>query len=146
VPNFKNAFREFLNTVKDDIVAYLTYEDLRATGNAIDTLRVITNKEQQAELRGVRYIQNLVRGVGSQPRGIGREFLENLKRWAFFRGIEARAVYPIAKTIVEKGTSIKQRERGIPPLERIVNENKPQLLKDVSNELILGYLKRRNGS
>ena len=128
--NFHIVFGEYLESVKIDIQQVLKSQRRRATGNAIDSLRIVY-VGGKAELRGARYIQNLVTGVGSQPKGISRQLIRNLKTWALFKGIEARAVWPIALSLVRKGTAIKRGQPGV-NLKQIMKDNKTELLKGVN--------------
>lgn len=137
MPDFSDIWREYLETVKLDLQAELRYQDMIATGNALNRLRIVQNGKLKAELRGPDYIQNLIKGQGSKPKGIGRKFIRGIRSWMFHKGIEGSA-YAIAKAIVEKGTSIKQGKKGI-DVKPIIKENLPTALESMSKELILEF-------
>ena len=79
--NFNNEYREFLNDVKDNLIAQLKSQGRDATGYAANSLRVVSNQKLEAELRGPKYLQYLQTGVGAKPKSIGTKFINNLIRW-----------------------------------------------------------------
>ena len=76
--NFNNEYREFLNDVKDNLIMQLKEQNRKATGYAINSLRVVANQKLEAELRGPKYLQYLQTGIGSQPKSIGTKFINTM--------------------------------------------------------------------
>jgi len=76
--NFNNEYREFLNDVKDNLIAQIKSKGLNATGYAANSLRVVANQKLEAELRGPKYLKYIQTGVGAKPKSIGTKFINNL--------------------------------------------------------------------
>ncbi len=151
--DFKRIYREYLNTVKGDIEVQMRSQNRVASGDAIKSLRVVANQFLEAEIRGLRYIGTLEDGVGSQPSSFGSAFINDIMSWMKAKGISPlrkgkvlpstdtnirRAAGGIARNIVRHGTKIKQGEHGL-DLKEAIDENKPQLLKDMGKEMILDF-------
>ena len=135
--NLNSIWREYLETVKGDIQTVLAQQGRRATGNAIDSMRIVQNGKLNPQLRGARYIQNLQTGRGSQPKGISRKFIQNIKTWMLHKGIEGSA-FAIAKHLVQQGTAIKRGQPGV-NIRQIMRDNMPDALKASSKDLLLEF-------
>ena len=85
--DFKPIYREYLNTVKSDIVVQMRQQKRYASGDSIRSLRVVANQFLEAEIRGSRSISTLEDGVGSQPRAVGNGLISGLMAWMKAKGI-----------------------------------------------------------
>lgn len=151
--DFKRIYREYLNTVKSDIEVQMRSQNRIASKSAIRSLRVVANQFLEAEIRGLRYIKFLEDGVGSQPKKGSDGFLSELVEWMRDKGIAPRrrgkivpatetnlerAAGGIMNSLVRKGSAIKRGEHGL-DIKEAVEENKPQLLKDMGAEMALEF-------
>ena len=124
--DFHTEYLEFLNDVKDNLQSQLKRQNRKATGNAINSLRVVANQKLKAELRGAPYLKFLETGVGSKPRGIGRAFIDRIIEWV------------IGKSIVNEGTQIYQGQKGI-SISQAIKESKPTLLKEMGQKMMIDF-------
>ena len=151
--NFNPAIREYLDTVKIDIVSEMNNQRLVASGTAISSLRVVANQFLIGELRGQAYINTLIKGYSGRPGSIGRKFVDNIITWMQAKGIQPmidnqvapdtegyirRSAYAIAKGIVDTGTRINKGNAGI-PLTKILEENLADYLEGVAGELLISF-------
>lgn len=151
--DFKRIYREYLNTVKDDIQVEMNSQNRIASRQAYNSMRVVANQFLEAEIRGVKYIQYLENGVGSQPKTFGKGLIKNIMDWMRAKGISPfhkgqilpstetnlkRAAGGIARSLVRNGTAIKRGEPGL-HIKEAIDENKPQLLKDMGAEMVLEF-------
>jgi hypothetical protein len=144
--DFNNAYREFLNDVKDNLIAQLKSQGLNATGYAANSLRVVANQKLEAELRGPKYLQYLQTGVGSQPKSIGTKFINALIQWISAKpNIQPnpkqtikQLAFAIGKSIVKNGTSIKQGRKGI-SISQAIKESRTKLMKEMGQKMRIDF-------
>jgi len=151
--NFDRQIREYLDTVKIDIQSELRSQSLMASGNAFNSLRVVANKFLIGELRGVVYLNFLIRGFKGKPKNVSTSFIDNIIAWMGFKGVQPqrdgliveatennirRSAFAIAKGITETGTRITRGEAGI-PLNRILKDNLPKYLEGVQGQLLVSF-------
>ena len=151
--NFNRQIREYLDTVKLDIESELTNQYPGASGQARSSLRVVANQFLIGELRGVVYLNFLLKGFTTKPRSVSRAFIDNIISWMGFRNIQPmrdgeilpssetnirRSAFAIAKGVVDKGTPVTRSEKGI-DLQRILNENLPEYLEGVAGNLLVNF-------
>jgi hypothetical protein len=137
VYDFSKVFREYLETVRDDIRREMQSQGRNASGYASNSLRIVANQRLQAELRGVRYFEALQRGV--KPKGISPAFVGKISSWMRSKGIEGSA-FAIARSIVQRGTAIYRGQRGI-DIDSILQDNRTQLLDDMGREIVFEFKK-----
>jgi hypothetical protein len=147
-PNFHTENQEFLNDLRDNLRVQLKRQGRKATGRAINSLRVVSNQKLNAELRGVGYLAYLQTGVGSKPKAIGSRLISNLMEWISYKGITPapkqtikQMAFAIANTISADGTRIFQRkEKGI-SISQAIKETKPKFLKEIGQKMIIDFKK-----
>lgn len=151
------AQSEYLLTVKDDILIDLSARNMNATREAARSLRVVQNQFIRAQLRGVFYIDYLVSFNQRQsPKKVSENFATGVMIWMQAKGIAPkrggqvvprtttnllRSANAIAQSIVNNGNPYKKK-RGI-DLTKHLNDNKPELLRDVSNALLRSFKDKR---
>jgi len=150
VADFKPIYREYLETVKSDIVVQMKQQKRYATGNSINSLRVVANQFLSAEIRGDRSISTLEDGVGNQPRAVGNNLISGLMAWMKAKGIHPfrrgevlpntdknirRAATGIAINMVQRGSAIKRGEKGL-DIKTAIDENMPELLKGMGKIMV----------
>lgn len=148
--NLGPQIREFLTTVKEDIIKQIDAQKRNATGDLKRSLRVVSNQYLKGELRSNRYIQNLQTGVGSKPKGLP---FKEIKDWIKAKGIKPRrkgkfipatetninrTAFVIARSIKEKGTAIKRGQKGL-SIDQLIKENMPETLKDMGTKMIKDF-------
>ena len=143
--DFHTEYLEFLNDVKDNLQSQLKRQNRKATGNAINSLRVVANQKLKAELRGAPYLKFLETGVGSKPRGIGRAFIDRIIEWVIAKSIQPKekqtikqVAFAIGKSIVNEGTQIYQGQKGI-SISQAIKESKPTLLKEMGQKMMIDF-------
>ena len=151
--NFNAHIREYLDTVKLDIQSELQNQDMNATGTASSSLRVVSNQFLIGEVRGVVYLNFLLKGFTQKPKSVGRAFVDGIIRWMEVRGIMPqrdgeilpatatnikRSAFSIAKGITEKGTRVTRGEAGI-PIRQILDDNLPDYLEGVAGQLLVNF-------
>ena len=144
--NFNNEYREFLNDVKDNLIAQLKSQGRDATGYAANSLRVVSNQKLEAELRGPKYLQYLQTGVGSQPKSIGTKFINALIQWISAKpNIQPnpkqtikQLAFAIGKSIVKNGTKIKQGRKGI-SISQAIKESRTKLMKEMGQKMRIDF-------
>ena len=151
--DFNKQIREYLDTVKIDIVSEMRNQRLVASGQAISSLRVVANQFLIGELRGEAYINTLMKGYNQRPKHVGRRFLDRIINWMRIKGIQPmndgqvspntegyikRSAYGIAQSIVDNGTRINKGEAGV-DLVKILDENLPDYLEGVAGELLVSF-------
>ena len=151
--SFKRIFREYLNTVRDDIVTEMRARNMPATGLAERTLRVVANQHLEAQIRGQIYIGALETGVGSKPRGVGNSLIRNLMVWMKAKGVSPlrngkvmpsntdnlrRSAWGIAISLVRRGTAIYRGAKGI-DLKAPIKDNMPKLLQSMGTEIVIEF-------
>jgi hypothetical protein len=146
------AIREYLDTVKGDVIADLN-RGINATGAAKTKLRVVENQYFRAQLRGVVYMPFLYSFNKKQsPKSVGREFIDNIIIWMKAKRVRPqrngltvsgsavnyrRAAFSIAKGITESGNKYK-KTRGVDMTQHL-KDNKPELLKDIGRALLTSF-------
>ena len=153
MPDFKAAYREYLNTIIVDVKAEMREQKRRATREAINSLRVVENQFLNAQIRGVKYFDYLRDHSGSKPRGIGRELVSNLMEWMKFKGIQPerrgkiepstegnykRSAFGIAQNMVDNGNEIYRGQKGI-DFHTPIRENMPELLEDMGRVMVVSF-------
>jgi len=153
MPDFKQIYREYLNTVKGDIEVQMRRQNRVASRKGIQSLRVVANQFLTAEIRGLKYIQYLEDGVGSHPKSFGRGLIDNIAQWMKDKSISPfrngeivpststnirRAAGAIARSIVKQGTAIRRGEQGL-DFQTPIQENMPQLLKDMGRKMVVEF-------
>ena len=144
--NFNNEYREFLNDVKDNLIAQIKNKGLNATGYAANTLRVVANQKLEAELRGTKYLKYLQTGVGSQPKSIGKRFINALMEWISAKpNVQPKPkqtikqlAFAIGNSIVKNGTGIKRGKKGI-SISQAIKESKTKLLKEMGQKMRIDF-------
>jgi hypothetical protein len=145
--NFNNEYREFLNDVKDNLIAQLKSQGRDATGYAANSLRVVSNQKLEAELRGPKYLQYLQTGVGAKPKSIGTKFINNLMRWITAKpSVQPnpkqtikQLAFAIGKSIVKNGTKIYQgKQKGI-SISQAIKESRTKLIKEMGQKMRIDF-------
>jgi hypothetical protein len=134
--DFNNAYREFLNDVKDNLIAQLKSQGRDATGYAANSLRVVSNQKLEAELRGPKYLQYLQTGVGAQPKSISAKFINNLMPNP--KQTIKQLAFAIGKSIVKNGTKIKQGQKGI-SISQAIKESRTKLMKEMGQKMRIDF-------
>lgn len=150
--------REYLETVRDDIRIQMRNQGRVASMRAIRSLRVFDKGLREGELRGVFYFRGLKDQVGVKPRAVSNSLVANIAAWMREKSIQprgkkgrfakkddasrTRAAWAIAKSLVKKGSRIRQRrERGL-DFERPIKENMPEYLKEIGKTMSLDFTNR----
>ena len=152
--------REYLETVKLDVLSDLNSRGMNATGNLKQSLRVVENQYLRAQLRGADYLNYLISMNNSKrPRSRGRTFIDNIITWMKARGIRPqrenkivpatntnyrRSAFAIAGGIMTKGTKYQKpppQERGI-DLRGHLKDNLPPYLEGITRELLINFKDR----
>ena len=151
--DFNRQIREYLDTVLIDIQSELKGQGMNATGAASASLRVVANQFLIGELRGLVYLNFLVKGFTQKPRSVGRQFVDNIIRWMQVKGISPqrdgqvvpstatnirRSAFGIAKGITIRGTRVTRGEAGI-DINKILEENLPPYLEGVAGQLLVSF-------
>ena len=156
--DFARAQREYLDTVKGDILNDLNSRGMNATGNLKASLRVVENQHFRAQLRAADYLP-LVVSFNRRPYPSSPSFWKNIVIWMKARRIRPRrndgrisgttatdyqrAAYGIATKITRTGTKYQrpQSARGV-DLQAHLRDNLPDYLKGISKELLTSFKDR----
>ena len=144
--------REYLETVKGDIIIDLDSNHMNATGFLRSSLRVVENQYLDAQLRGANYLPF----VQTQPRTRkpnSPRFWYQIFLWMQAKGIAPerdgkvlpatttnlrRSAYAIAKGITERGTKYQRGARGV-DLREHMKANLPKALEGISGEFLTQF-------
>lgn len=115
---------EWLNSIRDELVAYMDAEDRNATGKSKASLQVVNVTATGGQLIGSDSIEFVFRGraPGKMPP------LYNIIQWCIAKGLPRQMAWVIAKRISEAGTALWRSGRNI--IDEVVSEKKIQELVD----------------
>lgn len=112
----ETIIRDFLETMRDGLVAYMDAEDRNASGKSKASLQVVNVSGSHGQLIGAEYIQFVFKG-----RGPGKlPPIDKIIDWCNARGIPRGVAWYIAKNIAESGTLLWQQKRNI--FDEIISE------------------------
>lgn len=100
---------EFLNNIKEELIAYMDSEDRNATGKSKSSIQVINVTNSSGQLVGAAWIEYTFKGrpPGKMPP------LNKIIDWCNARGLPRGVAWVIAKRISEAGTKLYQSGRNI---------------------------------
>jgi hypothetical protein len=110
--------KDFLDTMKEGLIAYMDSEDRNATGRSKASIQVINLTGSAGQLVGAQYIEYVFKGrpPGKLPP------LNKIIDWCNARGIPRGVAWVIAKNIAESGSALWQSKRNI--FDEIITEEK----------------------
>ena len=114
----ETIIRDFLETMKDELIAYMDSNDRNATGQSRASIQVINVTGSTGQLVGAEWINYVFKGraPGKMPP------LDKIIDWCNARGIERGKAWIIAKNISESGTKLWQERRNI--FNEVITEEK----------------------
>jgi hypothetical protein len=113
-----NIISDFLNTMKEELIAYMDSEDRNATGKSKSSIQVVNVTGSTGQLIGSEYIAYVFKG-----RGPGRmPPIDKIIDWVNARGIPRAVAWVIARNIAESGTKLWREKRNI--FNEIITEEK----------------------
>lgn len=114
----EDIIRDFLETMKEGLIAYMDSEDRNATGKSKASIQVVNVTNSSGQLVGMDYIEYVFKG-----RAPGRlPPLNKIIDWCNARGIPRGVAWVIAKNIADAGTKLWQSKRNI--FDEIISEEK----------------------
>lgn len=127
--------REFLNEIRDELIAYLDSNDRNATGRSKNSLQVANVTNNTGQLQGSDSIEFVFRGraPGKMPP------LFAIIEWCSSRGLPRNMAWVIAKRIAESGTKLYRQKRNI--LNEVITEKKIQEFADQYADIYSAQIK-----
>lgn len=109
---------DFLNTMKEELIAYMDSEDRNATGRSRSSIQVVNITGSTGQLIGAEWIAYVFkgRGPGKMPP------IDKIIDWVNARGIPRNVAWVIARNIAESGTKLWREKRNI--FNEIITEEK----------------------
>ena len=100
---------DFLNAMKEELIAYMDSNDRNATGRSKASIQVINVTGSTGKLIGAEWISFVFKGraPGKMPP------LDKIIDWCNARGIPRNVAWVIARNIMESGTKLWQSGRNI---------------------------------
>jgi len=114
----ETIIRDFLDTMKDELIAYMDSNDRNATGQSKASIQVINVTGSTGQLVGAEWINYVFKGraPGKMPP------LDKIIDWCNARGIPRGVAWVIAKNIADSGTKLWQERRNI--FNEVITEEK----------------------
>lgn len=114
----ENIIRDFLETMKEGLIAYMDSEDRNATGKSKASIQVVNVNGTTGQLVGSQYIEYVFKGrpPGKLPP------LNKIIDWCNARGLPRGVAWVVAKNIAESGTKLWQSKRNV--FDEIITEEK----------------------
>lgn len=124
----ETIIRDFLETMKDELIAYMDSNDRNATGQSRASIQVINVTGSTGQLVGAEWINYVFKGraPGKMPP------LDKIIDWCNARGIPRGVAWVIARNIAESGTKLWQQRRNI-FLEVITDEKINTFVNNLSD-------------
>lgn len=109
---------DFLNTMKEELIAYMDSNDRNATGQSKSSIQVVNITGSTGQLIGAEWIAYVFkgRGPGKMPP------IDKIIDWVNARGIPRNVAWVIARNIAESGTKLWREKRNI--FNEIITEEK----------------------
>lgn len=120
---------DFLNNVKDSLIADYKAKGLKASGLTEKLLKV-TGRGDSWRLETPDYFifEILGRGPGEIPP------LEEIRNWVISKGLPIKSAVPIAKVIGREGTRIFKREAEGIDFQGIFDQEMKDFLRELGDE------------
>lgn len=114
----QDIIRDFLETMKEGLIAYMDSENRNATGQSKSSIQVVNVTNSAGQLVGAAYIEYVFKGraPGKLPP------LNKIIDWCNARGIPRGVAWVIAKNIADAGTKLWQSKRNI--FDEIITDEK----------------------
>jgi hypothetical protein len=104
----QEVIEDFLNAIKDELIAYLDTNDRNASGRSKNSLTV-TADATSGQLTGAKWIEYTFRGraPGKLPP------ISALIEWCASRGLPRSMAWAVAKIIAREGTKLYREGRNV---------------------------------
>lgn len=105
----ETIIRDFLETMKEELIAYMDSNDRNATGQSRASIQVVNVTGSTGQLVGAEWINYVFKGraPGKMPP------LDKIIDWCNARGIPRGVAWVIARNIAELGTKLWRERRNI---------------------------------
>lgn len=112
------VIHDFLNTMKEELIAYMDANDRNASGQSRASIQVVNITGSTGQLIGAEWIAFVFKGraPGKMPP------IDKIIDWCNAKGIPRAVAWVIARNIADSGTKLWQQRRNI--FNEIITEEK----------------------